>query len=29
VLFFLNGIDDLIHEKLPLPARSGEQFPAE
>jgi hypothetical protein len=22
VLFFLNGIDDLIHEKLPLPARS-------
>jgi len=23
VLFFLNRIDDLIHEKLPLPARSG------
>src|SRR6266480_2043682 len=23
VLFFLNGIDDLIHEKLPLSARSG------
>ncbi len=23
VLFFLNGIDDLIHEKFPLPARSG------
>jgi len=22
VLFFLNGIDDLIHEKFPLPARS-------
>jgi hypothetical protein len=30
VLFFLNGIDDLIHEKLPSPpARAGEQFPAE
>src|ERR1044072_5991658 len=23
VLFFLNGIDDLTHEKLPLLARSG------
>jgi hypothetical protein len=23
VLFFLNGIDDLIHEKFPLPARPG------
>jgi hypothetical protein len=23
VLFFLNGIDDLIHEKFPFPARSG------
>jgi hypothetical protein len=22
VLFFLNGIDDLIHEKFPVPARS-------
>jgi hypothetical protein len=30
VLFFLNRIDDLIHEKLPLPpARAGEQLPAE
>jgi len=28
VLFFLNGIDDLIHEKYPFPARAGEQFPA-
>jgi hypothetical protein len=29
VLFFLNGVDDLIHEKFPLPARlAGEQFPA-
>src|SRR4029453_18302677 len=29
VLFLLNGVDDLIHEKLPLPARrAGEQFPA-
>jgi len=29
VLFFLNRVDDLIHEKYPLPAGSaGEQFPA-
>jgi hypothetical protein len=29
VLLFLNGIDDLIHEKIPLPpARAGEQLPA-
>src|SRR5262245_41822730 len=29
VLFFLNGIYDLIHENFPSPpARAGEQFPA-